>query len=74
MQDQPAGVSVAVNDTLCPGFGAFGNAATTTVDAVFATATVIGFRRFLARQPRPFGASLEELQADRECIRAKVRR
>lgn len=32
-------------------------------------ATVVGFRRFLARQPRPFGGTLEELEEDRACIR-----
>jgi uncharacterized membrane protein YqjE len=30
---------------------------------------VIAFRRFLARQPKPFAATLEELGADRSCIR-----
>jgi len=29
----------------------------------------IAFRRYLARQPRPFLATLEELGADRTCIR-----
>jgi uncharacterized membrane protein YqjE len=32
-------------------------------------AIVILFRRFLARQPRPFAATLEELGKDRSCIR-----
>lgn len=32
-------------------------------------AVVIGFRRYLARQPRPFAATLGELQEDRACIR-----
>jgi uncharacterized membrane protein YqjE len=32
-------------------------------------AIVIAARRFLARQPRPFSASLQEIQRDRECIR-----
>jgi len=32
---------------------------------------VISFRRFLARQPRPFSATLEELQSDRTCIRTE---
>lgn len=31
---------------------------------------VIGFRRYLARQPKPFAATLNELQEDRECFRA----
>lgn len=30
---------------------------------------VVGFRRYLARQPHPFAATLEELKEDRECIR-----
>ncbi len=30
---------------------------------------VLAFRRYLARQPRPFATTLEELQADRTCIR-----
>jgi len=32
-------------------------------------ATLLAFRRHLARQPRPFAATLAELQKDRECIR-----
>lgn len=31
-------------------------------------ALVLAFRRFLARQPRPFAASLEEIGHDRACI------
>ena len=34
-------------------------------------AVVIAFRRYLARQPRPFAATLEEIKIDRSCIRAK---
>lgn len=34
-------------------------------------AVVIGFRRYLKRQPRPFAATLQELQLDRECTRAE---
>lgn len=30
---------------------------------------VIAFRRYLARQPRPFDATLQELKEDRACIR-----
>lgn len=30
---------------------------------------VVRFKRFLARQPRPFAATLNELQEDRACIR-----
>jgi len=33
-----------------------------------AVAIIIAFRRFRARQPRPFAATLEELKQDRECI------
>lgn len=29
---------------------------------------VISFRRYIARQPRPFAATLQELQEDRACI------
>jgi uncharacterized membrane protein YqjE len=36
--------------------------------AIFA-AILVAFRSYLARQPRPFAASLEELDADRACIR-----
>jgi uncharacterized membrane protein YqjE len=32
-------------------------------------AVVIGFRRYLARQPSPFNATLSELRDDRSCIR-----
>lgn len=34
-------------------------------------ATVIGFKRYLKRQPKPFAATLSELREDRECIRAE---
>ena len=34
-------------------------------------AIVIAFRRFLARQPNPFAATLEELSEDRACIRKR---
>lgn len=30
---------------------------------------VVAFRRYLARQPRPFAATLEEINEDRACIR-----
>jgi uncharacterized membrane protein YqjE len=30
---------------------------------------IMAFRRFIARQPRPFAATLSELEADRSCIR-----
>lgn len=33
-----------------------------------ATAIVLAFRRYLARQPRPFAATVEELKEDRACI------
>jgi uncharacterized membrane protein YqjE len=29
---------------------------------------IVAFRRYLARQPRPFAASLQEIQNDRACI------
>jgi uncharacterized membrane protein YqjE len=32
---------------------------------------IIGFQRFLKRQPKPFAATLGELREDRECIRAE---
>ena len=32
-------------------------------------ALVLGFRRFIARQPEPFTATLQEITADRACIR-----
>lgn len=32
-------------------------------------ALVLGFRRYVKRQPRPFAATLQELKADRSCIR-----
>ncbi len=32
-------------------------------------AIVIAFRRFLARQPRPFAATLQEIGEDRACMR-----
>ena len=33
-------------------------------------AVVVGFRRYLKRQQRPFSATLNELKQDRQCIRA----
>lgn len=33
-------------------------------------AVIVAFRRYLARQPRPFAASLQEIKNDRSCIRA----
>ncbi len=33
-----------------------------------AVAIIVALRRFLARQPRPFAATIEELKQDRECI------
>jgi uncharacterized membrane protein YqjE len=32
-------------------------------------AVLMAFRRYLARQPKPFAATLNELQEDRACIR-----
>jgi hypothetical protein len=34
-------------------------------------AIVLAFRRYLARQPRPFSASLQEIKSDRACIRTE---
>ena len=34
-------------------------------------AVIIAFRRFLARQPNPFAATLRELGEDRACIRTE---
>jgi uncharacterized membrane protein YqjE len=34
-----------------------------------AVAVIVGLRRHLARQPRPFAASLAELEADQTCLR-----
>jgi uncharacterized membrane protein YqjE len=35
-------------------------------------AIVVAFRRHLARQPRPFAATLQELKTDRACIRTET--
>lgn len=32
---------------------------------------IVGFRRFQARQPNPFAATLQELQEDRACFRSE---
>lgn len=32
---------------------------------------VVAFKRYLARQPRPFDATLQELDEDRSCFRGK---
>ena len=40
----------------------------TLVYASAGVAIVGAFRRFLARQPRPFAATIEELKEDRGCI------
>jgi uncharacterized membrane protein YqjE len=34
-------------------------------------AIIIAFRRFLARQPQPFVATLQEIKEDRACIRTE---
>jgi len=34
-------------------------------------AIAMAFRRYIARQPRPFSATREELRADRACIRSQ---
>lgn len=36
-----------------------------------AVTIVVAFRRHLARQPRPFAATLQEIKVDRTCIRAE---
>ena len=36
-----------------------------------AVTIVVAFRRYLARQPRPFAATLQEIKVDRTCIRAE---
>lgn len=41
----------------------------TLVYAAGLVATIVAFRRYLARQPAPFAATLEEIAADRTCIR-----
>jgi uncharacterized membrane protein YqjE len=33
-----------------------------------AVVAIVAFRRYLARQPRPFAATIEELKEDRTCI------
>jgi uncharacterized membrane protein YqjE len=33
---------------------------------------IIAFRAFLARQPKPFAASLQEIGEDRTCIRTRI--
>lgn len=38
---------------------------------VAAIAILVSFRRFLARQPRPFDGVLQELTEDEKCIRGK---
>lgn len=52
----PASVRLAVLGGLTVGYG------------VTLLAIVFAFRRHLARQPRPFAATLEELHQDRTCI------
>ena len=32
---------------------------------------IIGFRRYVARQPRPFSGTLQEIKLDRACIRTE---
>ena len=41
----------------------------TLVYAVALVTIIVTFRRFLARQPKPFAATLEEIGEDRACIR-----
>ncbi|MEX2044452.1 MAG: phage holin family protein [Opitutus sp.] len=42
----------------------------TLLYATALVAIVVAFRRFLARQPKPFAATLQEIGEDRTCIRA----
>lgn len=41
----------------------------TLVYAAGLVAIIVAFRRYLARQPAPFAATLEEIATDRACIR-----
>ena len=41
----------------------------TTLYAGALVAIIVAFRRYLARQPKPFAATLDELAVDRTCIR-----
>jgi len=41
----------------------------TTFYAVTMILIIVAFRRFVARQPRPFSATLQEINEDRACIR-----
>jgi len=46
--------------------------AVTVLAGVYFVAFVVvalAFRRYLARQPRPFDATIQELEKDRQCIR-----
>jgi uncharacterized membrane protein YqjE len=40
-----------------------------TFYAVTLVLIIVAFRRFIARQPRPFAATLQEISQDRACIR-----
>lgn len=42
----------------------------TLIYAAALIAIIISFRRFIARQPEPFSATLHEIGEDRSCIRA----
>ncbi len=37
--------------------------------AISLVLVIVAFRRFVARQPRPFAATLQEINEDRACIR-----
>jgi len=43
----------------------------TVLYAVIWAVIVVAFRRYLARQPKPFMATLGEISADRACIRTE---
>lgn len=44
----------------------------TLLYAAAAVAIIVAFRRYLARQPSPFDATLGEIGKDRECIRSET--
>ncbi|MBW8781336.1 MAG: phage holin family protein [Verrucomicrobia bacterium] len=39
--------------------------------AVLLVVIIVGFRRMVARQPKPFAGTLEEIKEDRACIRRR---
>lgn len=72
-----AGVMAATFGSLTLVF-LFWDTARLTVLASFAvlysvglTAILVGFRRYLARQPKPFASTLDEIKQDRACLQEK---